>query len=766
MADTIDISGWADAPAEEQQAQQLLQQQQQPQAQQQQQSQPAGVDISNWKEMPSHANGLSENAPINKSPLTIEQRYDLALGNKKGNVSKLKSMFEDAKEIKDGPLKGDLMVKQGGLWHTVDSHSLGEVDPWKLTTALSVGKGLLASVQSTADILMRSSKQNKYGPKEDLAVQGLTRGDEVAKETASEVTEKLPMAAAAGLGVAAGMLTGGVAPAVGFWGTVGAMTPQAVGAGIAAGSAELARTSLGRMEGTYEASPETQLADIATESLINAAGVYIANGVKPTAAWMGSKLDKMGTGWRSLPEKSKDILKNAYGSWSNVGEALEANSVDPVGMKEAYKRATDGYKGSINKAKTNIVLDNTEQIKDAGFIGKSWLKQIYGKTEDELIQALPANHKSDPSGLVADVFKALHGEDLVKVTQRPGAGGAYTPVEVIKDIFDNGGKLPPEIGFRLPSHEAIIQQFQKTGNPKLADIALNKETYDGLKEVVQSLQLLQRVAPNSGNKEATRQMLKFNRALSDLTYKLGESGRQDSVNGLTALMSKIHQEMVEPAVAKQFANHSPQAEQLFKAMNENYKSLRQPLSQLVDAVDKSRDVGDAAFEQLANRLGTRAGNETGKKDFNLVVALAKKYGLAGVDRFQEAQRRIYNNNMAIQFVPAMGSSFMSQGAIGGGISTVFYNPLAAAGLGLVAATKSPMVNYHGQNALRAAGKLLQPAWQAKEFMGKLGANMTARMLADPEMTNAFVSTITNAPYIENDVEQKLLSPLMGGGQQQ
>lgn len=101
---------------------------------------------------PRYADGGSSVTPINESPLSVSERFNLALGDSKGNHEWIKSKFKDVKQNKNGDYT---VLDADGRWKRLDpSGSSG--DPWELTkdiadaapTVLKLGASIGAAVLS------------------------------------------------------------------------------------------------------------------------------------------------------------------------------------------------------------------------------------------------------------------------------------------------------------------------------------------------------------------------------------------------------------------------------------------------------------------------------------------------------------------------------------------------------------------------------------------------------------------------------------------
>jgi hypothetical protein len=248
------------------------------------------IDDLTGEAVPLAFSGHTPETAMNYSPVTAKDRLYLSFGNQAGNIEYLKKRFNDVKPIpdKDGKPTRHLAVLDGNTWYRVDANNGDIQDPWELAKEY---------VKDAADL-----------------------GD-------------------IGIGMASTATTAAVAGAVGVGGTVAtggaAVAPSlAAASSIAASGGALSfavRTSLGRLVGTYKADPAEQVWDLSMEMALNAAGVRIAAGVKPTATWMAGQLDKMakwygGTAAGKATARGAEAVKPYL---SSAGEIVEGIAETP-----------------------------------------------------------------------------------------------------------------------------------------------------------------------------------------------------------------------------------------------------------------------------------------------------------------------------------------------------------------------------------------------------------------------------------------------------
>jgi len=349
----------------------------------------AGGDI-----LPSYANGLSPETAINSSPISVEDRARLSVGNESGKIKFLRENYGAVTRSKSG----DLLVqdKTSKLWHQVDPSGLGDGNPWEKT-----------------------------------------------KELVKDVTELAPIAAktVAQIGAAVGLasVTGGTSL------LAQAGTSAAVGAALAAGE-----TSLGRLVGTYEAQPEEQLKDIAIETLINFGGTYVAAGVKPGISMIADGLRK---GAKVIGKAIPEAMKNVLGSLSGAGtrsvntliqnpdEVTAAMKAAGLGAQNADDVVNNLVSDSVSKVSTiarqirgaisNMYDSMSKQViqnVDDGF--KPGFKELQSKLESQLVSM--GVGRMNPNG----VFQAYSEQELRQLAAETGQVSDFLMDKGSREVID------------------------------------------------------------------------------------------------------------------------------------------------------------------------------------------------------------------------------------------------------------------------------------------------------------------------------------------
>lgn len=676
--------------------------------------------------LPKYANGLSESSPVNTSPLSVAERYQLALGNEKGTQDYLSKRFEAVKKNDDG----ELLVKEKGLWHRVDGKAFSDVDPWTAT------KGVMKAAGSMALLTGASLTGSKSLEK---AAVDMADSNPTSREMMSEYAENIPTIAAVGGSIVAGAATGG-----------GSLVAQAAGAGAAAALTEGARTSLGRLEGTYQATPEQQAKDIGFETLLNMGGVVLAAGVKPTAALIADALPQWAKSMGSAPAAVKDMIKNAYGRMTvgaeNIDELLENTDLVRRQMKWAAAK-TGGNDGSFVET---IVRDSTATVKEAAKTSRVMLGELYTKMEDELVSAVPKNFTAEVDKVAQPALRQLMDNGLVAVEL---AGKQMSVANATRLLEASGGKLPKTAKFVLRSQDELLDIFRR-GGLDVGDAALVGETHAALNEFVKTTSQLSGAVGMNGER-GVRALMKTSQVLDDITYKLGEQGKEQSVNSITRMMAGLH-ESVRGGVAQQFEKAG--AGQAFTQLNGSYSELKRPLSALLRASEQATKSGsDAPLEAFMKRLAARPGtSESVKEGFEQALSAGEKYGLSSAKTFSQLQSRLRANEAAKAFNPWVANNLVGKGSATMALGSAATGNFAIAGaLAAGAAATSPRV---AMGTTLAVNSL----WKGQQFVSRLGAKSMNAFLQDPRAVNAFVSATLQTPAMAEEVQGKLLSPLQGG----
>ncbi len=669
--------------------------------------------------LPKYANGLAPSSPINKSPLGIDERFKLATGNKEGNMSYLKQRFEDVMENKDG----NLVVKDKGIWHLVDGKAFSDVDPWTAT------KGVMKAVGSFALL--------GFAPE---AAKKLAESNPTSKELMSDYADILPTAGKMSVAALAGMATGGTS-----------VLAQAGGAAVAGAVGEGARTSLGRLEHTYQATPEQQIKDIGLESALNAMGVAVAAGVKPTAAWLAEKMPGMAKAYNAMADAPKALVKKVYGSISGAGE----DSFDNLGeygsdigkkMKEVAQIA-----GSNDEVfNDEIARRKIQQVKKVVGAGQEMLGEVYRKQQAQLLKSVGNDFSAGVTDTTNSVIRSMVGDDFVVAMQ---GGKQLTKMEAFEALSSAKGSLPEGLKLVMRPQEDLKALLQTSG--KLSNgAAFDSESYDMMKQFFGTVRDLSETKVLSGRAGAN-QILQANKILDDATFKLASKAEDAGINEIQRRMASYHQQIRESVTG---AFDKSGTEGLFENLMSSYSDMKTQMADILKTANQAKVAGsDQPYAQLVTKIAARGGKNVPVKDsFNGVLKLAEDYGASQAGIVREAQKQIRILDTAQKFNPWVQPNLVGKGSMTLAAGSVLTgNPgIAATVIGGAAAT-SPRLAYG--NAL-----VVNALWSGKQYLEGLGAKGVSALFSNPEATNAFMSAVMGAQDVHEGVKQQLLSPLIGG----
>lgn len=687
-----------------------------------------------YEELPQYAHGLSPDAPLNKSPLRFEDRFNLALGNKAGNVKKLQTMFEDVQD--DG--EGNLVVKKDGLWHRVDGNTFGDADAWSATKGIM--KGLGAGVAALSDFTGTTGGRK--------LAKSIVKGDAVAEETLGELAENAPMGAAIGTAVAAGALTGGLGLA-GF----AAAGANAAGAASAAGILETARTSLGRLEGTYEATPEQQLKDIGFEMLLNFGGTFIPGAVKPTAQLLGRQMPSVAKRLGSIPAASREVIKQFYGKLTGVGaeniDTLLAHGDDVGGMMRKLGEQFPDSAGYVDEVRRIQI----RAVKETAETADQMMKSLWNRNQEAVVNHVGASFTAGADDIAHTVLSSSLDSGFTYV-QKAGSTSPLPLDAALELITTSGGKLPAGYRFatRTPQQlEKFILEGGGRGLEEAGSIVFGPKNREALKMVADFYNTVGKLGSLKGKTgpEAAKQLLQMSKVLDDITWQFGSVADDMGLSSLKVHMAKAH-EMVRGAVAQRFSGAG--VAEKFSKLNGEYSMMKGTMADILEARQKySRGIaGEEVFDRLLTKITSRAGANVPAKDtFNGALKLATERRLPEAAKLAQLQKTVRVAQAARAFNPLLGDGMLAQGSLTFAAGSALFNPAMAATLAAGAAIRSPRLAMTTTN-------LVNTAWKGKQFLSTLTGKGVERLVSDPAALNAFVATIDQTPMIQEGVKETLL----------
>lgn len=599
--------------------------------------------------------------PLDQSPVGLVDRAKMALGNTKGQVNYLKEKFD---EVVYHPDNG-MLVKNHGVWQKVDKSGM---DPWELTKDIVEGAvGLVPSVAAST-----------VG-----AVKGAAAG--TAAGTA------LP-----GIGNVAGGIIGGI-----------------VGAGAGGGAAEGFRTSLGRLVGTYDATPEEQLQDIAWETILNAGGQTIGYGVKPTINFLAKSAREIS---QKAAPGTKELLSSVYGTLTGAGQVATRTLIEHP----------DDVVGEVGKALGRSGRDSLKAVDLLKNEQVGIIKKFVSAADDALERGIKsrqgkllANVSDDFTADLGGVVKELQN-DLVE-----SGFGKWVPKQKAVGLASRPDAV--DFTFRMNSMDDIEKIIAQGGTVDRA----TKEVVNTVAEFADDLALWER-APKSSGRKAAEAALNLKRALSASRFSLEGKVSSRAIGKLSQYSEKIDNQLSE-------LFHNQGLGGLFDDMNSFYASN-------IDVIREARRVVDGVYdpEIFVNKLVSNPGSQgTAKGMADQIVELIGDGGKA----MRKSLMVKESAKGHVRFFPNPGKLTATLGAGAGAYAVgtgVIGLPAVAAG----ATQASP----------RFVMRQVQYATKLLDFVKSMDAPTRVKWLKNPQVVGATLRTVLEAA----DGEEQALQQLLGG----
>lgn len=528
------------------------------------------LDPSQIESLPSYANGSSPLTPVNSSPVSATDQALLSLGNKAGQLKYLKANFDDAVQDKDG----DLLVKKDDIWHRVNPTNLGEPDAWAATR--KIVKSLVpAPLKAMAAALDPSNVSDP---------------DTISGANLEALGQKI-----SGMAGSALPMAGGLAGAV-----AGGGTASVAAASSGAGAGEALRTSLGRLAGTYEATPEQQAKDIGWEGLLAGGGQTVALGVKPALGMMKTALKGTAS---TMTNWGKEQMSHIWGTL--IGE-------NPTMVRRAMD-FPDEVIGHADRALQAIGPDVAPD-EARGVLAQNQASIVRGMAA-QAQPALSAQYRSDMGTLLKQIpndFSADIG-DMMTGVQKGMADTGY-------GTFDSGGK------FKLYS-DADIAHRMGVSEAELPKI-MGPNTRDAVEQLTDLTRKYSQFGTLNGPSGAGK-LLELKKAVGETFSDLLDSDSPDAVKKAVMNIKSSW----DSEVGQQFSDHG--AYDAYSALNKNYSANVDAVTTLRNAVDRGQE--DSLVKHLVSKAGA---NESVKTDATTVAKLLGPNGansLANMSNMEAAK---------------------------------------------------------------------------------------------------------------------------------
>lgn len=676
--------------------------------------------------IPLSMSGNTPETAMNKSPLSAQDRMKLSLGNLKGNVDYLRKRFQDVKQIKgeDGQPSNDLAVLQDGTWYRVDPNNGEIADPWERT-----------------------------------------------KEYLKDASEFGPEALGAGVGAGAAWLSGGsAAPAVPL---------------IAGATSGVVRTNLGRVVGTYNATPAEQAWDIGFESLMNLAGVKIAAGVKPTAKWVADKLDDVHRAFKdvmpeavnkggkrvadAIADTPKSIMKKIFASYS-VGEQnfdtfLENPERTKALMKAAYAQTganTDEYHNVITQRQVG-------SVKEAVLETPKIMTQIYGAMRNKILASVPESFTSNLDNSLYATYGDAVDLGIGRVWSPRGAHyetGEWLEGKAAKEFLAKTKDLRGVKFSLIPQKDLAARMTNAEDIGSEAAYLAHSGAYSSLDSYYKKLGLF------AGGKDRTgvagaKALLDFKKVATDIAWELENADEVKALTGVRDIIARSRTS-IDNAALNGLKQAGDNVADMFTKMNSSYNELNQEMKPVLNVVRQYRETkNDKVFESLLGKFTSRGGKNVSEKGaFEGARSVAEAHGLKDIaNKIATAQTDVRVGEAAKAFNPIKPGMYKSDmlGLSQAGMAMYALasgNPAMLAALIGVQTLRSP-------TTARAAAATMMGLAKGQAALNKMTKRELDRFLSDPAAIQSFVGGVSAAPlsYMQADQQlQQMIQQQTGQGQ--
>lgn len=679
------------------------------------------IDEITGEDIPVEFSGASPETAMNKSVVSAFDRFKLSMGNLEGNVKYLQSKFQDVKPIPNEP--GELAVMAEGKWYRVDPKNGDIRDPWDL------------------------AKSYAKNP----------------KELAGDLADLGPVGLGAGIAAApaiTGLAAGG----------------SVVGAAALAGAATAAtRTSLGRIVGTYDATPEQQTKDIAFETMLNAGGTKVLAGVKPTASWVAKRLGNLSKAFKDTvddiaPEAvkatgrtvskageasanlGKKAFKKVFAKFS-VGEDNFDTAVQHPNKVASYMSRYDQRSGGKTSTYHDMIVQ--DQLKRVRYFAKNsrdTLTSIYGAMKAKVLSDVPNNFTANVDEILNtsydDALKAGIGKIVVGEKELTGQAA----LDYVTEKGFAGAK------FSLLSQKELAQTVKQTGQlgEQLGFLAQDKEAYDLVREFFNRIGVFSG-AKNLGGKEGAKQLLDLKKNLSDISWSLVNSEKAQSVPAVKSLLDNSRTGM-DKAIFNSLK--SAGKGQTFTEMNATYSKLNSEFAPILSALNRYNKSGDlSAFQSLQSAFVARPGKQAARKfAIDAAIDAADAYGHRGL------AKRLANDKLMFQVseaarafnpLPTQAGQFANSAGIGMGTYAAATGNVPL--LGAIAASKT----ITSPTFAKGGVMLTQAMSKGQQWISSLPKSQLSQFMSNPEAMLKFTTAILQTPGIRSQVDQTLSQQIQG-----
>jgi len=693
------------------------------------------VDNATGEPLPPGFDGTSPQSPRNASPLSALERFNLSMGNKQGNLNYLVNKYgkENVATVFDpqGTPTDDVSIRVDGDWYRVDPNNGDIRDPWELTQSYLKNPG----------------------------------------EFVGDVADLGPLGIAAGVASAPIIQAGGIA--AGTMAAAGAAT-----AGIT--------TSLGRIAGTYDATPLEQAWDIGFEGLMNAAGAKIAAGMKPTATWVSNQIPRLYNTFKdTLGKVTPEVVKEGGEALANSPKALyralwATNSVGneafdtmlemPQQLKTMMKTADQATGGKVAAYTDYITAQQVNAVKQLSNQTQPLLSKIYGKMRNKILKAVGGEFSGNFDEPIIKQYQDLISSNMGYIVQKVKTPEGIVELAVQGDdaIEALGRQGLQNIKFKMYTQDELaklvrggLELSDDEGKMTIGHLMNNQEAYDSFKNYIDAFQKFANSKERSGPRFA-KDLLDFKKVMTDYAHSIESDEVLAPMKGVRSLLAQsrtnldnyIRKSLDESGVAD-----------VFDEMNSTYNTLSRRVRPLIDTAAKAKRAdSDRPYEVLFNQLTSRPGrNVTSKLPLealnpaDALITTAEKVGLGA-----DVAEMLAHKNMVRLGEAAKSFNPLNPGEVKRAMS----HAGAPAAVAISYATQNPAwlvvaALLKGYSSPKTAQVAANTWLKGQQMVSKMSSAELNKFLNSPQAMTMFTNALMQAPLIHAQTEEQLQNQING-----
>lgn len=557
----------------------------------------------------------------------------------------------------------DLVVKDKGVWHRVDAKFLGNGNGWDTT------KEFMGDVADLADVALQTGAQ-----------------------------------------AGAAAATGGSSALIG---------------GAVAGAAKAVQTSLGRIVGTYQATPEEQLKDAALDAVLTAGGTKVLNGVA-NSVWPA-----ITKAFSNLAEKAAPQVKESIASLLSTTSGTKdfnilraMNRTAPVNQELAANIKAAGPKATFDSieaaAKDRSVQATTSILSDA----QKALSRQYVQKVDGFVTSVAPSIKTKG---VPEAFDSFLGG--------LASAGIATPQ------VGSSGKL---LGYTAASPVKMAKDFAATG----MDVHTAKVISRDVQNFISSIQNLKASSTTLSGGNAVKQMLGLKRSLNEFYYNIVD-GNPAMEKLLTPYTSQMKNSILN-SFADDTANGVGNIAHVIggvKGIDDFYSAMKPKVLQANRILDAQRKGNPEGLEAFVNKLYSDPASHMNAKD--LITSIA---GLKGAPA-KPLVDRVFDNVAATDFVRLAPKGSGVNGSIIQGLRTgAVLGATAVAGPIAGAVTAGSMSPRAALSAIKATKAVANGFGLLKNNLSKTSVDERFKLLANPQVFGDMMKQVVDLGNNEQEAD--------------